>query len=720
MIGESQDYKSGGNSFLEEEMKRWKEKTDSQAYQRWLHDMNQLFKNSSGLTFYSEKEYVSHQLFLKHMGRLKILLDVNINERSDEYKKCKTKFLDWIGFDEDTNHFNNELSLDDPNIRRKRSPDPVIKNKMKYINPKLDKKLSKNAEQAIRISRRILLKKKKDPNPIIFGKNFAKLLHIHLCFPCIGDINGAFLLEFYFDYIIGEIYGAKENEKNGIPINNRSIYLCNRSEYDLYSQKTFIIEYCTSAYYHTWRNSKNNENISQKDKFKKLKDIYQEIQQRHEKTGLKGGKIIAPIDKLLNEIGLDSQNYEKSKGILKRVTNTTEKDVLCDLFDYIMDEWQIHKKSGKKENIVKEKGDNIYQIIRNLKISTLEEPVKLNGRRETENYYRMLCFQNELKRYNLKNFVFYDQYLELIIGSLVAFSLNHSMGSNLIEIIIEYFYENKRRIKMQIQDGLIAKQIEENSRNLSVIFPSRSGSKEDVPHPNRELFQDIIYALMIKIVSETKTNYLRGHWQDLKVHICNDEQISAYWDLCELPENWNSDMTIESCCALMLRHKEKINLILEDKLTDSELIKYCRRAIKFNRRIRDNCFKQESAKVISLRILIPIMLLIIGSTTLKGDGERQAVRPKWLCHEIFPTNERDLFDKSLYIQMLLCSGMTKSAKAFRNYMTKAVPAFQRALLSAKNMDQILIVCGEIHEKWKEQMGFLFFYWRILAPIKNKF
>lgn len=707
---------------VEKEQESWASMDKGLEYRNWFMRINALCLLISGVTApYNDNEYVRNYTWLQYMNGLRDLFDVSHEVSSTIYKNAEKKFINWMNGDDILIHLENQ-------------EDAIAEEKKEYIQKRKKQgndSAMKNLRIIIRLSRKILTKLLSNRSTMTFSNEFVELLHTELHLPSVGNVNGIFLLEFYFDYIKGEKYDPELIN----PI-SRTIYLCNQQECDFYSQKNRIIElYDDEDFLGSWKKrektkGRSDRSLSQTEQ-RKMKDWaefqsgYKKIRQRHEKTGTKGGDTLSVTARLMKELGLRSEDYGRSMDMRQRVENIQPWEIFCDLFDYIMDEWRYCKEKG----YVKYK-TNMRHLLDLFEVSLISGGVGLDKElsatnkrwrndEEREHFYAFLCFSTEIKRYNLKKYIFYNQYIDFCIEKLVCLVLNHSFLGDSIRKNRELFnripfYNRKGYRNIEVAryiDKFSLLQIDSATDSLMAIFEEKNDLSRDILHEEKDLFQDISCVIIIKKYLQFSSPYWSHRENNIAVVSYDEERVDLFLRLCygainptdeKLP-SYNSAVKKRSLYLYMKSHMDDLSHLLQTRLTEKTLKDLLRKSIRFFAILDRYCPLRnlDSQNYYYLNFLIPIMQLIVGANDPNNADKKKILTKQIssLCHDCLPINELFEIKKVLYHQSFICHGLKCTSDAVTAYKDKQLKFLQKNL---QNISDPSLLLSEIYN--------IFFVW----------
>ena len=323
--------------------------------------------------------------------------------------------------------------------------------------------VERNLSRAIKESRRILNAKKLGKIPLIYTKEFQKLLIIPIRLPKIGEVNSAFLLEFYFDYIKGEKYRKENKFENICPV-RQSIYYCDYETHKLYEYYWYLYSYKVSKSEEkidfNWEQELDISDIRKllndvrkdtpKMEYENLRDdLWKKNSHRGKKTKKNQMPEEYPAKGMLrylledhldilseedqNDFRIYSERNTNKQNMRRRLWNPNSIEMFFDLYGYISEEMNrpkvrldpelnyvpMHDQSKKHTKI------NIRILFEKLPISSFTSQLSVySGKDESEAkeykymkkideidyHYTVLFIKTEIKRHSLKYLLFRGYY----------------------------------------------------------------------------------------------------------------------------------------------------------------------------------------------------------------------------------------------------------------------------------------------------------------------
>lgn len=457
---------------LNDEKDDWINDEKSESYRKWFQDVEMYQRKFYGSQYHAaflhEADTASNWLeaMRKHVSRV---LDLKI--KKSQLTKNIQSFLAWINQD-DYLILNKFPTFNDEELSDVDLGDRVANGILSSESSVFDLNVERNLNRAIKESRRILKAKKSGKIPIIYTKEFQELLRIPIKLPKIGEVNSAFLLEFYFDYINEEKY-KKENKFESLCPIRQSIYYCDYETHKLYEYYWYLYSYNESKdeskIDFNWERELDISDLRKllkdvrkdmpKTEYENLRDdLWKKNSHRGKKTKKNKMPEEYPAKGILryllkNHLDILSEGDQKAfrmyseknaekQNMRRRLWNPNSIEIFFDLYGYISEEMNQPKvRLDPQLNYVpmydhpkKHTKINIRILLEKLPISSFTSPLSvysgedeneakeykyMKNSNEVDYYYAVLFIKTEIKRHALKYLLFRGYYENSILRDSV-------------------------------------------------------------------------------------------------------------------------------------------------------------------------------------------------------------------------------------------------------------------------------------------------------------
>lgn len=538
----------------------------NKKYEDFLYNARQFYNNLSvhlygvvlPFPFYSEKEWYKS---------MENLTDDIFRSTMESENQAINNFIYWI--------LNSSIILD------KFGKIEWVHNKKKQFQKQLTKRLRKIVKISKEILQEIESNQNEDVCLIIYQKQFKELIKIPFWLPAIGDVHGAFLLEFYLENV---------HLKYGKSIFD---YCCQ----DVYKYIHTPEEISDKDKWQEPSGDDFNDPLIEPEEYRPYQKLKKRIQDRRDKD--------SPICNLFERFHISLQEFQKLKG-----NQNSQCWKLCNLLEYIQYEWgESGIDDRKNDNSNNDKNQctfNLNKLLSNPHVTLFSNPINYVKEPFTEEQRQqngiMIFLLTEVKRRCLHEVIQYYQYYVLI---LKLFIMQKTDSNRCLNFMYEIF--KHRMGKYVCRDAIDSQGVLYYyciAIRLKYLLNKTNYIVQPMKVTDSHLFQifaiELVKEKIISVITETKLHHRQTQ---PVVQLIDADQRSIFISLCASFGKGNIN---EAQCFLICHQKEVSQFIHNDfKKILNKAVKHYRYVDQYHRGLPE----KEKTIQCDLKILIAIMQL---------------------------------------------------------------------------------------------------------------
>lgn len=646
----------------------------NKKYKDFLYNVKQIYNDLSyriygvwfPFPFYSEKEWCKS---------MENLTDDIFRSTMESENQAINNFIYWI--------LNSSIILD------KFGKIEWVHNKKKQFQKQLTKRLRKIVKISKEILQEIESNQNEDVCLIIYQKQFKELIKIPFWLPAIGDVHGAFLLEFYLEHV---------HLKYGKSIFD---YCCQ----DVYKYIHTPEEISDKGKWQEPSGDDFNDPLIEPEEYRPYQKLKKRIQDRRDKD--------SPICNLFERFHISLQEFQKLKG-----DQNSQCWKLCNLLEYIQYEWgESGIDDRKNDNSNNDKSRctfNLNKLLSNPHVTLFSNPVNYVEAPFTEEQRQqneiMIFLLTEVKRQCLHEVIQYYQYYALILKLLIMQKTDRNYCLNFMHGISnhdvgQYVYKSNIDDQGRQYYHYIAQCLQD-------LLSQTNDTVQLVKVADEYLFQvfaiELVKEKAISVITETKLHHRQTQHV---VQPINADQRTIFVSLCD---SFGKGNMKEAHRFLICHQKEASQFIHNDfKKILNKAVKHYRYMDQYHSGL------PEKEKIIQcdLKILIAIMQLedramdnLMGDVgTVQDYYGKKRGREERSLHTILAkflnadSHEYNFLRGLLYAQIMHDLGWIQSYPAWGHCMEFMGDILVKKIRELQDMDNLLSKINDIDILINEQV-----------------